>query len=201
MVNSLGKTLASSLSYSALIVTNVAVGGTVLSLISLTLIKNFEDTPEIIAFGCALGIEREECPKYAEDLHAADEERREALQAKKDAEAAVREAHSKLDELSNVEGRFESTTFFTHHDDPHSDFSVTVGTSYSSLLNPSDTPDYFCYIRLSPDKEGAARNLFVRDSGRRVNVSRSMRRAYGVSSKTLEFANSVCSPMLFKETT
>ena len=206
MLAKLGKAISSRLSYAVLVATNVAVGCICIGLVALALIAKFEDTPEVRTLTCFLGIERADCPDYAKELREARAETAAALEAIRNAEAKLAElrnvqseAQAKLDKLAELEGRFESTTFFVEHLDPSSGRTVQVGTRYQSLINPSRTPEYFCYIALRPDREGTTSNFWVRYTHGPARITRRTRTASGLSQQSLDFARSVCTPLLFGE--
>ncbi len=190
MLKSITSAGASALQNTVLIAVNCIVGITVVSLIALMLIKNFEDTPEIRILSCAVGIERSDCPEYSAKVKQLEADLKEMIAQRKAIE-------DQLAGLRAVETTIDEITLFESHKDPHGGLEITVGTVYKELVNERPKPkNYFCYINLKNGKIGESRNLHIQDPSGPRSISPLTLRQSGVSKKTLEFARSVCNPLM-----
>lgn len=190
MVNSVGGSISAVIQNAALIGVNVIVAGTVVSLAALTIMENFEDTPEVRDLSCFVGVPRADCPKYQDALSKAQEELEETLQAKKTLD-------ERLDGLRAIQTSVDEITMFQTYDDPNSAFDVVVGTVYTQFVEARPSPkSHFCYIQLSNGKAGESRNLYFRGSDGARNMSAKALNDAGVSFATLQFGRSVCKPFL-----
>lgn len=190
MLQSITNAGASLLQNTALIAVNAIVGITVVSLTALTLIKNFEDTPEIRTLSCAVGIERSDFPEHAAKVKRLEADLKEMIAQRESIEG-------QLAGLRAVETAVDEITLFESHDDPNSRLEVTVGTVYNEFVNERPTPKHhFCYINLKSGKAGESRNLHFHSASGARSISASTLRKSGVTKKTLKYARSVCKPFV-----
>ena len=167
-----------------------AVGVTALGLVTLTVMKHYEDTPEIKTLACALSLPRTDCPAYGAKLNRLEAEI-EAMQLEKN------QIEGRLSALSAIERSVDQVTLFETKTDPESGFEITVGTVYRTLTNAAPQPDhYFCYVKLENGPAGESRNLHFQVPSGPINVPASSLREAGVDADVLAFGRSVCTPFL-----
>lgn len=185
----------SALQKSALLATNIAVGGMVAGLTALTLMSHFEDTPEIRNLSCWIGLVREDCPQYRTDLDVARSTLREARMELAGLNREKDRIDAQLESLIDLDARFDDATFFVRHDDPHSGRTIFVGTKFDSITAPSAKPNFFCYVSLGTSDDGTSRSLTFGGRHGRKRVPDRVLTAHGLTRETLTFGQSVCEPL------
>ncbi|MCJ2187897.1 hypothetical protein [Novosphingobium beihaiensis] len=183
MLAAFKRTVSTRVTHALLVGVNAAVFATVAGLAALTLIKNFEDTPEIRTLACTLGFTSTYCPEYGQEPIGAQHEKA--------------EMEDRLAGIEAIERSVDQVTLFKTETDPRSGFKVTIGTVYRDLLSASPQPEnHFCYITLPSGAAGEKRSLYFYTSSGRVDVSPETLRNSGVDEATLSFGRSVCKPFL-----
>lgn len=157
-------------------------------LTALYLIDNIRETPAVTEMLCLVGVERPGCPDRAEE---------EARLRRQFAElqARTQAAEAELRSLRAVDD-VRSVTFFQDYEAPDSQLTVKVGTVYSHLIGNPPPEYHFCYIELPRGAAGESRHLAFHTQSGPATISAETLRAAGVSQATLEFARSVCRPLL-----
>ena len=178
------------LTNTALVMIAGSIGLCGVGLSALYILKYVDtETPEIVKLQCMLGSDRLDCPNNRKEV--------EDLQGKlNELSKKTAEAEEKLKNLRAAEETTDTFTLFTMHKDPNSDYTVTVGTVYTQLVEPNRAPEYYCYINLNNGAANENRNLYIWQSARPINLSTNTLRKAGVSNSTLSFAKSVCKPTL-----
>lgn len=190
LFNSLSRTGLSGFGNILLTGTAIAVATTGIALTGLYILKYTQETPEIIQLQCAVGVARADCPRYGAEM--------DALKTKlSDLSEKTAQAEGKLHNLRMVETAIDEVTMFASHDDPFSNYEVTVGTQYTRLVEPELSPAYFCYISLGHGQAGEQRNLHFRNAdGKVIELDVQTLSEAGISAQTMEFARSVCKPII-----
>lgn len=132
-------------------------------------------TPEMKTLQCLLGL-RPDCP---------------------DEMAKLRDLQEQMARLKSAEDQVDKITLFSVFTDPGSGLKVTVGTIYHKLSEPDRAPPYYCYIDLAM-AGGVSRNLYIRSAGASdfLTLDDATLRASGIGGETLDYARSVCQPLL-----
>lgn len=182
------------LTTSAMTITAGCVG-----VLGMYIIKNAEETPEMIQLQCAIGIEREECPSHQDALNALQHDL-DALAAQRAAfEAELAALNKKLAGLYEIQKLAKGgITAFNNVAIPSSRFSMTIGTKYSNLIDNPHSKDvqWFCYISLDNGTLNEDRNLNIRSSLGNVSHDAKKLQAEGITQRMLDDAMALCKPTI-----
>lgn len=190
MLNAVKQTIASALNSSVLLIGNLLVASIVLVLIALTLMKHFEETPELRNLICFVGLQRSDCPQYGSELAKL----RGELKALEDQRDIIEE---RLASLSAIEHSVDQITLFETKAIEGSGLTTTIGTVYSRLTGDDPTPDYYyCYLVLPEGSAGETRNLSFFSHGKEISVTNDQLQKAGVSRMTLDGGREHCRPFL-----
>lgn len=193
LIERAGRSVSSLLANALLVVVmlTVATGGAGLTVLYLA--EHVEETEGMKKLRCFVD------PSY-EGCH--DQEA--ALNRLKDELAAMAGERERIEAqlagLRAVETAVDEITLFQTHEVEGEEQDVVVGTVYTRLVEARPEPErHFCYLRLEEGTSGESRNFHFQTKDGSVEVSAAKLRKMGVASKTMEFARSVCKPLLIGE--